>query len=55
MKAQVDNYRRDVEFQVGDLMYVKLQLYRQVSVGRRLNHMLSPRYYGPFKILERVG
>ena len=55
MKAQADNHRRDVEFKVEDLVYVKLQLYRQLFVGRRVHHKLSPRCYRPFRILEWVG
>lgn len=49
--------RRSVrEFKIGDYVYLKLQPYRQHSLkGRNIPHKLSPRYYGPFLVLDRVG
>ena len=49
--------RRSVrEFKIGDYVYLKLQRYRQHSLkGRNIPHKLSPRYYGPFLVLDRVG
>ena len=38
-----------------ELVYVKLQPYVQTSVASRLNYKLSFRYFGPFKILAKVG
>lgn len=55
MRAQEDSHRRDVEFQPGDFVYVKLQPYRQQSLARRPNDKLAPRFYGPFTVLDRVG
>ncbi|GKB48342.1 putative mitochondrial protein [Tanacetum coccineum] len=36
MKSQADGKLRDVEFAVGDLVYLKLRPYRQVSVAKRV-------------------
>ncbi|GJR82035.1 hypothetical protein Tco_0152820 [Tanacetum coccineum] len=47
--------KRDVEFNVGDMVLVKLQLYRQLTLAKRLSNKLAKRYYGPYKVLERVG
>ena len=55
MKQNADKHRREKEFKVGDWVYLRLQPYRQNSVAFRKNLKLSPRYYGPFHIIERVG
>lgn len=55
MRATANRHRRDVEYKVGDLVLLKLQLYRQHSVARPLSQKLARRYYGPFSITERIG
>ena len=55
MVAGANRHRRHVEFEVGDLVWLKLQPYRQHSVAKPLSVKLSRRYYGPFEVLERVG
>ncbi|GJT28501.1 ty3-gypsy retrotransposon protein [Tanacetum coccineum] len=55
MEMQGNRSRREVEFNVGDKVLVKLQPYHQITLARRLSNKLAKRYYGPFEILERVG
>ncbi|CAN0917479.1 hypothetical protein LINGRAHAP2_LOCUS30323 [Linum grandiflorum] len=55
MKQQADLQRRDIEFTVGDWVYLKLQPYRQHSVFRRASQKLACRFYGPYLIDERLG
>jgi len=36
-------------------VFLKIQPYRFKSLARRPNEKLSPRFYGPYQILERIG
>ncbi|KAA8532558.1 hypothetical protein F0562_032626 [Nyssa sinensis] len=55
MKAQANQHRREVSFNIGDYVHIKLQPYRQTSVAFRGSLKLSPHFYGPYKVIERVG
>ncbi|XP_042042548.1 leucine-rich repeat receptor-like serine/threonine/tyrosine-protein kinase SOBIR1 [Salvia splendens] len=55
MKQQHDKHRSDRTFALGDWVYLKLQPYRQNTLRDRQFHKLSPRYFGPFKIIDKYG
>jgi len=55
MKMQADKKRRDLQFKPGDLVLVKLQPYRQHSVALRKHQKLGMRYFGPFRVMEKIG
>ncbi|GKB80595.1 reverse transcriptase [Tanacetum coccineum] len=55
MKSYADKKRNDREFLVGDYVYLKLQPYRQLTMRLNKQHTLSAKFYGPFKVLEKVG
>jgi hypothetical protein len=55
MKIQADKKRTDREFQVGEFVLVKLQPYVQTTVVSRPCPKLALKYFGPFKIIQKIG
>lgn len=55
MKAQADKNRTERTFAIGEMVYLKLQPHIQPSVAYRGNHKLSFRFFGSYKILQKVG
>ncbi|GMY08147.1 Integrase catalytic domain-containing protein [Fagus crenata] len=55
MKRSYDSKHCEKNFEVGNWVYLRLRPYRQVSVAMRRNAKLSPWFYGPFHILQRIG
>ena len=55
MKLNIDKHRTERKFAEGDWVYLKLQPYKQRTMKQKHLGKLSPRYYGPFQILQKVG
>jgi hypothetical protein len=53
-KSYANNRRRGLIFKVGDFVYLKVSPMRGMKIFK-VEGKLSPRYIGPFKILERKG
>ncbi|GKA14729.1 retrotransposable element Tf2 [Tanacetum coccineum] len=55
MKQQADKNRTERSFAVGDMVLLKLQPHRPVSIRQGKQNKFSPKYFGPFEILTKVG
>ena len=52
-KSYADNRRKDLEFEVGDMVFLRISPWKGVlRFGKR--GKLSPRYIGPYRIVERI-
>ena len=53
-KSYANKRKKDIKFEVEDRVFLKLSPWNDVvCFGKR--GMLSPRYIGPFEIVERIG
>ncbi|KAL0456204.1 UNVERIFIED_CONTAM: Transposon Tf2-12 polyprotein [Sesamum latifolium] len=53
-KSYVDKHRREMEYEVGDKVFLKVSPWKGIlRFGRQ--GKLSPRYIGPYEIIERIG
>ncbi|XP_023740817.1 uncharacterized protein LOC111888912 [Lactuca sativa] len=55
MTTLENSHRLDKEFKIGDMVYLRLRDYRKKSIHSRETKKLTKRFFGPFKITERVG
>jgi hypothetical protein len=55
MASYANKKRRDLNFEVGEWVFLKLRPHRQQSLVRRINQKLAARFYGPFQIEARIG
>uniref|UniRef100_A0A0A9GL08 Tf2-1-like SH3-like domain-containing protein n=1 Tax=Arundo donax TaxID=35708 RepID=A0A0A9GL08_ARUDO len=55
MKKYADTHRSERSFSVGDMVYLKMQPYRMAAFGIRHSLKLTSKYYGPFRILKKIG
>ncbi|KAK6162430.1 hypothetical protein DH2020_002271 [Rehmannia glutinosa] len=53
-KSYADKRRKDLEFEVGDEVFLRLSP-RKGLINPKKGGKLSPRYVGPYKILQRIG
>jgi hypothetical protein len=55
MKKNADRKRTERELSIGDMAYVKMQPYRHTALGLHNSIKLHFKYYGPFKVLQKIG
>ncbi|CAA0825193.1 Eukaryotic aspartyl protease family protein [Striga hermonthica] len=55
MIREANKHLRDVEFAVGDKVFVKFRPFRQRTLFRSMNTKLAPRFFGPFEVEARIG
>lgn len=55
MKLSADKRMTEMSFEIGDWIFFGLQPYRQKPVSMRHNLKLSPKFYGPFRKIEKIG
>jgi hypothetical protein len=54
-KMSADRHRIEHSFEVGDLVFLRFQPYKQSSLKKSGAKKLKPRFYGPYRIMRRVG
>ena len=55
MKKAYDSYHQECEFSIRGWVFFMLRPYKQMSLVKWKNFKLSPRYYGPVKVLDKIG
>ena len=54
-KQHADRHREERTFQINDLVYFRSHPYKQTSLKNNVEEKLKPRYYGPYKAVQKIG
>lgn len=55
LETYADKHRVEHKFEIGDLVYLQLQPYRQSSLKKSNVGKLNSLFYRPYRIIRRVG
>lgn len=55
MKHQSDKHHSECSFEVGDLVWLKLQPHAQSLVATRMNQKLAYHYFSPYEVKAKIG
>ena len=54
MKQQANQHRSEHTFQVSDIVFLRLQPYKQSSLKLKGHQNISSNLYGPYKVLQKI-
>lgn len=55
MKNQYDERHRDVEFSVGDWVWLCIHHHAATTVAGQTTSKLGPRFFGPYQVINHIG
>ena len=55
IKLYADKKKSKREFEAGDMVFLRLQSYKQVSLSMHNNRKLYPGFYGPYMAIQTIG
>ena len=55
MKQQADQHHSECTFQVSDMVFLRLQCYKQSSLKDKGNQTLAPNISSPYLVLQKIG
>ena len=53
-KSYIDMRRKDIRYEIGEKVFLKVLLWKKVMRFGK-NGKLSPRFIGPYEVIEKVG
>lgn len=54
MKVFVNQHKQELTFKGGDFVFLRIQPFCQHSLTQKKYHKLSPQFFGPYMILQRI-